>query len=562
MTHPLGTTLPFHVLALFGLLGCAGCLVADDDGDTHAPRSPAPPSAPDAASPSVSPTPPTRPASADVASYFATLPLEWPAPPEDADATAELPVDVGTDEGVQFECSRTQHDVQRSFESVLALGDAYADVRPGMLLQGARFRDGVMMPVPLRRGPLDLSIDLAVSAPTAHVNDPNSATLQTAIARLQREADAELGTLPNLPARISYSNDTASSYREAVLDVGVHGAYDGALRSASLDADLSTSRSRRSVTVVARLFQPMYTISIADDALPTEADFLAPGVTRADLETQQAAGTIGPDNLPVYVKSVTYGRLVIFTMTSVDVQSSTELSALVSASFGNFEADAALRTRYREVASRSQLRVLALGGPADTATTAVQTGDYTLFFGPASASTAVPLSYRVHYLRGARPIARIGDTLSYVTEQCDYRTPTTERIALSGVVREAAGSTAPWSTGVELRAGDRLQLQADGEIWAGVWLTGCNGPEGWSTTAPSGAGWPLPGARRHSLLVRVGRGPWHYVGRTATFDSRTLGTGLIQLGTNDDVPGNGNDCDSASRHGFHVRGTIERTIYR
>src|SRR4051794_23571056 len=37
-------------------------------------------------------------------------------------------------------------------------------------------------------------------------------------------------------------------------------------------------------------------------------------------------------------------------------------------------------------------------------------------------------------------------------------------------------------TGITLTPGDWVSIGASGSIWAGVWLTGENGPQGWETT--------------------------------------------------------------------------------
>jgi hypothetical protein len=77
-------------------------------------------------------------------------------------------------------------------------------------------------------------------------------------------------------------------------------------------------------------------------------------------------------------------------------------------------------------------------------------------------------------------------------------------------------------------------------IWAGVWFTGTNGPEGWTHTRAASF-YPLPGVPEYSLIARIGSGPWQYVGNTSrTFTNNT--SGLLQrvrFRVNDNAPGNG-----------------------
>jgi hypothetical protein len=91
-------------------------------------------------------------------------------------------------------------------------------------------------------------------------------------------------------------------------------------------------------------------------------------------------------------------------------------------------------------------------------------------------------------------------------------------------------------TGLYVQPGHRLILSATGEIWAGVWLTGRNGPQGWM-------GWsankdsPLSYAPPYSLLARLD-GRYVYIGTGREFIYRGAASKLF-LRINDDTPGNG-----------------------
>ncbi len=488
---------------------------------------------------------------------LAHLPTVWPDPPADSDLTTALADESGIDpaHNVKFTCQRVRHDVQRNFDSILALGDAYADLLPGMVLQGRPFASGIVTSVPLARAPFSLSIGLPVTNPVARVDAApiNSAVIQAAVSKLQREADAELGSLPDLPARLTFKEETVSSFEQASIEVGVDLNYSGPLASAGLKTSFSTNRSKSETTVFAKLYQPMYTISIADDELPSERAFFAGD---ANVAAAVQSGAIGTDNLPVFVKSVTYGRVVIFSMTSSEVKSSSELKALVHASFSSFSGDASLRTRYESVVSSASIQIMALGGSAAEAATAIQTADYSRFFGPARATTAVPLNFRVQYLKGARPIARIGDALSYTTESCGFQHPieVIDTRSWNARVTECSGGTRPVATGIDVLPGDDFSFTAVGSIWAGVFATGCNGPAGWGGQANNSA--PLPGQSQFALIGKLGNSGWHILGGQRSFPNVSW-TGSLELGTNDDIPCNGDNCGPAGMPGFQV--TISRT---
>lgn len=96
-------------------------------------------------------------------------------------------------------------------------------------------------------------------------------------------------------------------------------------------------------------------------------------------------------------------------------------------------------------------------------------------------------------------------------------------------------------TAVDIEPNDDVQLDGDGEIWAGVIATGTNGPEGWAwiDTDPK---FPLRNSHPYCLIGRFGAsGAYFFIGRHRA-RQRYLGVEPRRLfvRTNDDWPGNGN----------------------
>ncbi|PRY21030.1 hypothetical protein [Pseudosporangium ferrugineum] len=103
-------------------------------------------------------------------------------------------------------------------------------------------------------------------------------------------------------------------------------------------------------------------------------------------------------------------------------------------------------------------------------------------------------------------------------------------------------ATEPVGAGVTIKPGDQIALTGRGAIWAGVWFTGNNGPEGWVDWITDNPRFPLhgrPDARQFSLIFRVGDEAWTYAGPEVP--RRTYGGagGDLQLWINDDVHNNG-----------------------
>ena len=63
-------------------------------------------------------------------------------------------------------------------------------------------------------------------------------------------------------------------------------------------------------------------------------------------------------------------------------------------------------------------------------------------------------------------------------------------------VREADADV---DTHMVVQEGDTLIFHASGQIWAGVWLTGNNGPKGWNNI-DNDPKFPLPASHPYALL--------------------------------------------------------------
>jgi hypothetical protein len=97
-------------------------------------------------------------------------------------------------------------------------------------------------------------------------------------------------------------------------------------------------------------------------------------------------------------------------------------------------------------------------------------------------------------------------------------------------------------TGVQLRNGDWIDISASGSIWAGVWFTGENGPQGWAGWSASNDS-PLPGYAPFALVGKTAEDGYFPVGQgiRRTYQNATLGPGetRLYLTINDNKHGNG-----------------------
>jgi hypothetical protein len=123
------------------------------------------------------------------------------------------------------------------------------------------------------------------------------------------------------------------------------------------------------------------------------------------------------------------------------------------------------------------------------------------------------------------------------------------------LVRQSnAALDTPLATNLPLNVGDTVRITGRGNIWPGLIAQGCCGPTG-TSGSHSGSDWPLQGGPDFALVAFV-NGAWKLVGNDGTFDVTVAGS--LQLGTNDNDPGTGDDCTSVpnEQRGFSAHVVI------
>jgi hypothetical protein len=164
----------------------------------------------------------------------------------------------------------------------------------------------------------------------------------------------------------------------------------------------------------------MYTVAVEPPGSGPET-FFSQDFDRDDMERLVDLGVLGPDNLPIYVSSVVYGRMMTFALTSTASES--ELKAAISASYKTFAGgvSGSVSTRQQKILSESSVVVTTLGGDSEAALRAVRTGDWSEYFTEeANLSTAVPLSYTFKNLSDSS-IAAVSETTEYTVKTCKAR---------------------------------------------------------------------------------------------------------------------------------------------
>ena len=109
--------------------------------------------------------------------------------------------------------------------------------------------------------------------------------------------------------------ETYHSESQFALQAGISGNYLGFEGSAAG----SVANNASTTTISAQFFQKMYEVVVAPPQTPDA--FFSADFTQQKLQEQIDLGRIGADNLPAYVSSVVYGRMMMFSITSTASES-------------------------------------------------------------------------------------------------------------------------------------------------------------------------------------------------------------------------------------------------
>ena len=312
------------------------------------------------------------------------------------------PYEFVTPERVKVSCELSDRVIPATEFTEFAAFPFTGDKLPGLIVEGQGIEDGDLKVLPLRRSAVPLVINLASEAPSVVVDSPDPSSLQGAVSELMRTADSRVSGLPVVPANIRFVHREVSSYEEAVLNMGVSLRYKGGGFKGKFESEFEQSTTSERHTVVARLLQPMFTISTDKSRITSAGDYLDPSTTKAEIDTLVGQNRMGADNPPVLIDAVTYGRVVYLTVTSDKVSSADELKLAVSGAYGGFSGDAEVANKNRRIVSESEIKVEAFGGDDDVALQALKDGTIQAFMESVNTATAAPLSMVLRTLDGTK----------------------------------------------------------------------------------------------------------------------------------------------------------------
>lgn len=323
---------------------------------------------------------------------------------------------IGSD-SKEYTCTTTNYSLTNAPDEIVTFDPDTGLLWPGSILEGKGIQEGLgsFAEVSVKsssRPALVISIPRILTADNRRiVPQPSQSTVSSAVGDLISIAKAqgiETGSKVNFTLKDSYS------WQQSALDLNLAVEY----LTGEADASLNVAREVNEHTITAYFVENAFTV-VADleGQTPQEALF-GSGFSQSDLDTLIAAGQIGSDNLPTYIKSVSYGRILMFSVTSS--RSYSEINAAVNAmyDFGSGTVSGGISASDRQLLEESEINVTSIGGPFKASASLIKSGDLSKFFSvDPTLETMVPISYEARTVKGNK-IASVNRTTEYNIKEC------------------------------------------------------------------------------------------------------------------------------------------------
>ncbi len=229
------------------------------------------------------------------------------------------------------------YETAAGFDEQIVLNPQTDVIYPGALVKGESILDGTYTLIPAKRKPITISTSLTGgNVVSVVVDDPKLSTVREAVNSLMKQE-----------YDVPYANmgfTVEQAYSESQLDLSLHASYKGFGLNVKGGFDFSNNNIK--TRMVAKFIQSYYTL---DMDLPNHP---------SDLFEDDVDRTLFGTYMPMYVSTVTYGRMALFTIESS--LSETEVKSYLNASYAGVNASAS--AEFDELKANSSMKVYILGG--------------------------------------------------------------------------------------------------------------------------------------------------------------------------------------------------------
>jgi len=401
-----------------------------------------------------------------------------------------LPTDDPTVEEGEFGDAQTSGDYQcvtqnlketRQYDKIVAYAANSDSLWPGSIVRGDSVYTGLFTQLVFDRAPLTFSISLENLA-GSKVRTMAKPSLSSFREELSSILDAEVTGAT--PANLYVEIEQVHSEEQTTLALGASVSWLGS--AASISSSFNFSQEDTRSRYVVKYTQAYYTVDVDQPAYP--ADVFDESVTLDEVKAR-----VNNDNPPVYVSSITYGRMVVFTFES-DYSAEEMSAALEFAYRGGVDVSGDVSVSYREMISNSKITAFILGGSGGDAAQSIDSYEALMDFihsggNYSRESPGAPIAYKLAYLADNSP-ARLSFTTDYENTVCE-RVSQRVRVVLENIRVDSAGGD--W--------GDDLELY--GSIWvgtAGQNMSLFNRGSGSYANIDEGETWPVSGTISEVVL--------------------------------------------------------------
>jgi thiol-activated cytolysin len=320
-------------------------------------------------------------------------------------------------------CKNTEYNLKKNFEEVAILRPTNGVIWPGALVKGNQsLMDGVPEEINIERSPVTISVNLPGIGEhgVRTIKNPTISSIDLAI-------DSSLQWWNNNAYEEGYVNASNSSYsvsssyssKQLALDVGLNAEW--ASGSVSSQFNYTTDEEKKVVMMVYK--QAFYDVRF-DKPVSPESVF-SDQVSLNDVEA-----VINDDAAPAYIKAVSYGRIIMFRMETINSYKSVDVEGALNYA-GGADIDLNLKATYDEILETSSINLVIIGGNAEVATEAISSpgedaetilqkvqdvikGKNAVY---SKDNPGVPIGYTVFYLKD-NSLAKLGFTTEYTAKEC------------------------------------------------------------------------------------------------------------------------------------------------
>ncbi|MEO8700175.1 MAG: thiol-activated cytolysin family protein [Kofleriaceae bacterium] len=380
-----------------------------------------------------------EPEATKIDDYIASLPYLPVDPAQVTDGDRTEPAREG-----DYQCTTQNLAETRQYDRIVAYAANSDSLYPGAIVSADSVLTGLFTQIVLPRAPATISVSLENlgGGKTAVVAEPSLSAYREALAGI---LDAEITGAT--PANLYSEIEEVHSEQQLDMALGVQASWGLGLASLKTSFDWSSQQTRSRYVV--RYTQAYYTVDL--DAPSSPSALLAPTVRLPDVKSR-----MDEQHPPVYVSSVTYGRMVVFTFESE--YSAEEMGAALDFAYsGGVDVKGDVSVTYKDIISKSKITAFILGGDAGTAVQTIDSYESLIAFikdggNYSKQSPGAPIAYKLNYLKDNSP-ARMSFTTSYDVKDCT-RVSQKIRVALTSIAVDDDGGDG---------GGD---LEIYGRIWA------------------------------------------------------------------------------------------------